>query len=108
MPKGIPYSLSEFINDNPTYDHFYAVLYRTRSINRGLPEIPSEYAQAIRAMFIHGPIPMDTTAHSTEILSKLAEGHKQGFIELDEEQQYTFNSPLHQQILQWMLVPRSD
>ncbi|KAG8841762.1 hypothetical protein FRB91_004704, partial [Serendipita sp. 411] len=108
MLKGSYYSMNDFVDDNPTYDGFYKHLSTTYVIARGMPQDPAKYAQAIRTLLICGSIPKFTSTQPPEVLSRLADGHEKGFIHLDDTDQYTFTSPLYQQLWEWHLATPTD
>ncbi|PVG04757.1 hypothetical protein CPB86DRAFT_778046 [Serendipita vermifera] len=109
MVSGIACSLENFMDDNPNYEEFYDYLSKTNPARRGLPapKKPSYYADAIRTLFVRGSIPREAET-SPEILSKFEEAYNCGFINLDQNEEYTFPSPIFQQIWEWHLTPLAN
>jgi hypothetical protein len=104
MLAGIPYSLKDFDQANASYDEFC----RNLCHDIGMPECPAEYAQAMRALLLHGSIDPRDKSIDADIQSDLEYGYKLGFVNKDEADLYTFASPLHQQLWSWHLPPQID
>ncbi|PVF92385.1 hypothetical protein CPB86DRAFT_717580 [Serendipita vermifera] len=102
------YSLEYFMEDIINYNEFYQKVSENRSMRHVLPENPAEYAQAIRTLFIRGPFGTYSKGISSDVASKLEEGRKIGFIDVDEDYKYMFPSPLHQLLWEWRLASEVD
>jgi hypothetical protein len=105
MLKGNAYSLEDFHQDTPSYDEFCTHINNFRPKP---PSNPTQYAQAMNTLLLHGPINRYDRNISEDILSMLHSAHRYGFIELDEDDWYTFPSPLSQHVWSWQLLPLSN
>jgi hypothetical protein len=107
MVTGKPYHLEQFRQDTALYSEVCQHLYMDHGTRRGMPSTPAKYARAMRAL-LHGSInPNDTSIHP-DIASCLREAHTSGYVDMDGTNQYTFASPLHQQLWSWHLLPPTD
>ncbi len=105
MLNGHEYSLEEFQQDNPSYNHFTQYLATRSNVRRGLPEYTAEWAPAMKALLLCGEIPFDDKDTETNTLSKLREAYESGFIHLNEADRLAFASPLMRQMWSWRLLP---
>ena len=108
MQKGIPYSLDDFYQNNASWSKFCQFLSTDHGVLRGTPLKPADYAQAMRALLLHGSIDPDDETVNADIQTCLEDSYKLGFVAKDEADQYTFASPLHQQLWSWRLLPQVD
>jgi hypothetical protein len=105
MLKGCSYSLKNFQQNNPSYGYLAEHLTWRSTVSRGVPHQPAPYTMAMKALLFHGQIDFNDEDIPQDILSKLKEAHELGFLDLNPANQYTFASPLQQQIWSWRLLP---
>jgi len=106
MVLGKPYDLAQFQIDTTSYGEFCRYLLINHALGRGMPTEPAEYAQAMRALLLDGSIHHNDAP--PEIASCLLEAYKRGYVNKNTADQYTFPSPLHQQLWSWQLLPQTN
>jgi hypothetical protein len=105
MLNGVTYSLEQFHQDTTSFDELCSHLSVDRGIGRGMPKDAAEYAQAMRTLLLGS---IDCKKGSTKKLrDDLRKSYRQGFVDI-EANQYTFASPLHQQLWSWRLLPQTS
>ena len=104
MLDGHRYTLEELQQDDPFFHALTTHLLNHPSIQHGLPREHAPYALAMKALLLHDKIEIEEEIEK-EILLKLEEAHKLGYIEIDSDRHYTFPSPLIRQLWSWHLLP---